>query len=497
MQEGEPLFTLGGEYAAGAVRAAGAPFGDKHGQALAHGGGDAVAQPLTVRARVKVAGVHQVRALDRVIRRIEQILAPGARADEDNALRRVGADGLHHGFGVRLDVVLPADRTVRLVADFVQNRRIAAVFGGNLAEKRLSLAQMGFRVAVRQNMPVDNNVHVVRNRGVHRGKRGLLERWIAEIAAFAGVHGNAEQIRAVGGSICDRLPICVLREPLNAVAAHAVQLDVLAVLVAQLRAFDLQPAVRRDAACARNRGFRLRRNRRFRGRFAAQIERALDDRAGFGAGKAAQRVERARVIALGDAAGVGGEHTIVIPSVQRRKVADFSGFGVIIAGFVGEKCAHERTHRHLTGNRLVVGFAGGRQLVPVVPAGVERSLQRAGGPMGGGSGRGLQVAAARDNENKFGGRNGGIGPKRAVRIPFQQVLLGHGGNGADVPRGSGHIRERTGVQDTEREHERQTEDVLQAFHRRGPPLCIVFCCFNHSITGRKTQAAAQNMHKYG
>ena len=84
--------------------AAGSPFGDKHGQALVHRGGNAVAQPLTVRACVKMTGVHQIRAGNRVICRVENILTPSARADEDDALRGVRADGLYHGLGVGLDV---------------------------------------------------------------------------------------------------------------------------------------------------------------------------------------------------------------------------------------------------------------------------------------------------------------------------------------------------------------------------------------------------------
>ena len=104
VQKREPLFALGGEHAARAVRAAGSPFGDKHGQPLVHRGGNAVAQPLTVRACVKMTGVHQIRAGNRVVCRVENILTPSARADEDDALRGVCADGLYHGLGIGLDV---------------------------------------------------------------------------------------------------------------------------------------------------------------------------------------------------------------------------------------------------------------------------------------------------------------------------------------------------------------------------------------------------------
>ena len=93
-------------------------------------------------------------------------------------------------------------------------------------------------------MPVDDHIYIVRNRGVHRGIGCFLHlRRVREIAALARVHRDAEQVCAVGRRVRNRLTADVLRKPLDAVTAHAVQLDRRALLIAELRALDLKPAV--------------------------------------------------------------------------------------------------------------------------------------------------------------------------------------------------------------------------------------------------------------
>ena len=94
-------------HAAAAVRAADAPLADENRKSPALRVQNALPQPLAVRSGIEMAGVHQICPRDRVGRRILKILTPRARADQDNAVRGVRADGLDDAFRVRLDVVLP------------------------------------------------------------------------------------------------------------------------------------------------------------------------------------------------------------------------------------------------------------------------------------------------------------------------------------------------------------------------------------------------------
>ena len=62
--------------------------------------------------------VHDIAVFQLIVRRIIDILAPGACSDNHNIFRRVFANHGQDFFGVRFNVAIPVDIAVRLVGNF-------------------------------------------------------------------------------------------------------------------------------------------------------------------------------------------------------------------------------------------------------------------------------------------------------------------------------------------------------------------------------------------
>ena len=198
---------------------------------------------------------------------------------------------------------------------------------------------MGEGVAVGQDVSVDDDVHVVFNGGVHGGVGRFLGLGrIGEVAALACVHGDAKEVRAVGSRVGDGLFCSVLGEPLDAVAAHAMQLHRRAVLVAELRPLHVEFSVLRHAAARLDRGRGGGRDRGRVGQSRCFLARenlgAADDGAGLGPGQAAFGVEPALVVPRHHAAAVCRQDLVVVPPVQRGEVGHFRRLRDIVAGLV-------------------------------------------------------------------------------------------------------------------------------------------------------------------
>ena len=285
-------------------------------------------------------------------------------------------------------------------------------------------------VDVGQDVPVDDDIHVVFDGGVHGGIGRFLDLSRAgEVPALACVHGDAEEVCAVSGRVGDGLFRGVLGEPLDAVAAHAVQLHRCAVLVAELRPLHVEFSVLRHAAARFDRG-------RGRGRdcgcigqsrcfLAGEDLGAADDGAGLGPGQAAFGVKTALVVSCHHAAAVGRQDLVVVPPVQRGKVRHFCRLRDIVAGLVGQQGAHEDIHRQLAGEGKVIFFPCGGQLVPVIPPRLQRRLHGPGGPVGGGRGRWFQPAAPPHDGDELRRGDGAPGAESAVGIAADQPLGGH------------------------------------------------------------------------
>ena len=78
-------------------------------------------------AGVEVNRVRQVFALYGILGGDIDVLAPGSRADEDDALGIIGPNGCHHCLGVRLEIGGPAHLAVGFVHDLVEDVRVLAV----------------------------------------------------------------------------------------------------------------------------------------------------------------------------------------------------------------------------------------------------------------------------------------------------------------------------------------------------------------------------------
>jgi hypothetical protein len=171
-------------------------------------------------------------------------------ADEDRGLGVVLPDDRDELLGVALDL-RPA-HAVGLVGDLVQQVGLVAVPLGDLGEEGLGAGEVEVRVAGGEHVPVDDRVHAARgglfdDRVDHVGE---LAR-VGLVAALLDVHGDAQDVGVpVGGQGVERAVGDALAVPLQAVGAHAAQLDGLAVLVAELGAADLELSVDLDGGLA-------------------------------------------------------------------------------------------------------------------------------------------------------------------------------------------------------------------------------------------------------
>mmetsp|Transcript_27815 Transcript_27815/g.85333 ORF Transcript_27815/g.85333 Transcript_27815/m.85333 type:complete len:307 (+) Transcript_27815:739-1659(+) len=99
---------------------------------------------------------------DGMLRGLEGVLAPGARADDDEVLRVFAQHG-HHGLRVRFDGGPVRDRE-RLVVDFPEHVRVRAVVAGQALEEGQSFFLEAVGVV---RVEVDDHVDAVLDRGFH------------------------------------------------------------------------------------------------------------------------------------------------------------------------------------------------------------------------------------------------------------------------------------------------------------------------------------------
>ena len=142
------MLTLVQEYAAAAVGAAGAPLGDKDGQALRQSLVNPLTQPLSVGAGIEVERVHQILSGQRVGGRFMNILAPGRAADQDDGAGRVLPNRGNHRGGVGLYIPLPGHVSVGLVANLIEYGRVVTVPRRHFPEKVNRLRGVVGRISV-------------------------------------------------------------------------------------------------------------------------------------------------------------------------------------------------------------------------------------------------------------------------------------------------------------------------------------------------------------
>src|SRR5690606_20648924 len=208
---------------------------------------------VAVRGRVEVEGVHDVGGVDRVGRDLGGAGAfgdaerrPAAGAHDDHRVGVALADHRDDLFGVALDGG-PA-HSVGFVGDLVEHVGLAGVALGDFREEGLGPVQGVVGIARGEDVPVHDHVQAAR-----RGHVDELVHPVGEaarvglVAVFLDVHGQADDVGLpVVGQGVQRAVGQAVVEPLDAVGAHAAQLDRVAVLVAELGAADLDFAVPLD-----------------------------------------------------------------------------------------------------------------------------------------------------------------------------------------------------------------------------------------------------------
>ena len=226
LHEVDPSPGLGDGDVALATGAYRTPFRDEQRNAVVECRLGLVAQELAVRAGVEVQGVGDVGAADRGTRGHVYVLRPVGRADDDEVVGVDGADGVDHGLRIRLDGVAPRD-VQRLVIDLVDDVIALAVGARHFLEEGDGLAAVVFGV---MGVPVDDDVHVVGDGGIHDGlDTGLVGSGVLQVAAaFIHAHGHPHDLRfpvalqpAHGAGVVELLAAPSVVAPEQAVAGEA------------------------------------------------------------------------------------------------------------------------------------------------------------------------------------------------------------------------------------------------------------------------------------
>ena len=117
-----------------------------------------------MRTGIEVDRIGDVGEAQRIGRRDIHVLAPGRGTHDNDAIRVEITDNRNNLIGVALDAA-PLG-AVRFIGNFIDQVLRCTVAVGHFGEEGLGLSLVNIRVAVRQDVPVDNNVHIQGDRRI-------------------------------------------------------------------------------------------------------------------------------------------------------------------------------------------------------------------------------------------------------------------------------------------------------------------------------------------
>ena len=118
-----------------------------------------ILNPFLMRCCIEMKRIHHILTPERTLCHNVHILRPGRCSDNDHGVLAVLSDRTDNGLGVWLDMLLPGDGTVRLVADLLDHIVLTGVLLRHLCKELLSLRLMLVRVALAEHMPVNDHIH--------------------------------------------------------------------------------------------------------------------------------------------------------------------------------------------------------------------------------------------------------------------------------------------------------------------------------------------------
>lgn len=161
-----------------------------------------------MRTGVEVNGIGDIGEGQRIGCRDINVLAPGRRTDNDDA---VGVDITNHRnnfIRIGLDTATPGN-AVRFVGNFINQVRRVAIAVSHFREEPFRGFFMDIRITIRQDVPIDNDVHVQGNRRIDDFPYLVRDTGIFDVTTFFSVHCRADNVR-----------VPVIAQPANAVNVH-------------------------------------------------------------------------------------------------------------------------------------------------------------------------------------------------------------------------------------------------------------------------------------
>ena len=145
---------------------------------------------------------------------------------QNNRIWRIFANDWYNFLCVGFNIFCPSDfGTVGLVTNFVKDARCIFVISAYVIKERLRFFHMNKRIIIKHNVPVNNSIHVQRQRIIHCTDDILSNGSVCQISAFIRIHRNSKNIgpRLLCGA--DGFGASKLWIPLHTVAAHAAEHD--------------------------------------------------------------------------------------------------------------------------------------------------------------------------------------------------------------------------------------------------------------------------------